>query len=331
MSTEGRFTLMLEQAIERSLSHPSNPTVDIFTQIIEGLRPPQSQHNRVGTPQGQSATSGQTQHNVFLPRNLGNQGSAPSSPAGVCINNTPVTKNHYQTNVPPNPCRDNYMLVAFNRSINDPELLVVAIHKEVVTNQSESQFIGQCIGCGAILSDYSTFCSHFRMAERQLVETFRYYCMTNQNGTIDPSIIPIPWPLSHQTAQNDTPPTHSNTPPIHTPGMGRSDRVEYAPMIIVPDVLKSKNKGKICILKCISNSNLSMEDNNGAIIESDFLQRCFQINSIQNPGRSILSRECMIVLLCLELSRISDHRLLWSEQLDYTFAKAKTEIQSHRL
>lgn len=41
--------------------------------------------------------------------------------------------------------------------------------------------------------------------------------------------------------------------------------------------------------------------------------------------RNPLSRECMIILLCLELSRHRQGRLFWPEQLDFTFNEARRE------
>ena len=143
------------------------------------------------------------------------------------------------------------------------------------------------------------------MEPRDRAEVFQVFCMHNaETGTIQ--IITIPFPENQ--VELSTPPSNMSPPPNN------------GPTIVVPDQLNEK----LCFLSCMA-SPLNMEGNFNKILESKLIERCFRAQ--QDTVRSVLSRECMILLLCLELSRLESGRLLWPEQLDYTFNKARSEIQ----
>ena len=299
---------MLEQAIERSLSLPGNSPVDIFTQIIENLRPRDGPGS--GSASGQS--SAPTPMSPQCPSGGGGIGGAIASPSlppqmDCCIKNAQVSKVFYQHNALPHSLPQGYLIVGFKRTPQDQDLLVVAVHQEVTAEKlrtNDDTFTGMCLGCGEQLLSYTAFCQHFMMEPRDRGEVFQFYCMhQNDTGCIQTITIPFPEAESKQSPQISSPPPQSG------------------PMIVVPDQLDEK----ICFLSCMMNTSLNMEGNFTNILESPFLERCFRAQ--QDGNRSILSRECMILLLCLELSRLEASRLLWSEQLDYTFNKARNEIQ----
>ena len=253
MGDGGRFTLLLEQAIERSLSLPGNPAVDIFTQIIEGLRPPSN-----------------------IPVIEPNDNRPRINPEGantnrcLCVNNENVSKSFYETNNLPRSCPNDYMLVAFSRS-PDAELLIVGVHRDFMNGTSaNAEFNGFCVGCDSPLRTYSDFCSHFNIpAGRPKEETLRYYCMVNDNLTLRSTEIPIPWP----TSTNQSPPVLSQRSP------------QRSAIVIVPDQLFSVNGGKICILKCMTTSPLEMEDNHQAIQTSTILSRYSLIHVAFDPKK----------------------------------------------
>ena len=61
------------------------------------------------------------------------------------------------------------------------------------------------------------------------------------------------------------------------------------------------------------------------------LRDCYLIGNktseLGSPSRSILSRECMLLLTCLELGQMKNSNLIWSEQIAITFVKAIPELQ----
>ena len=315
---------MLEQAIERSLSLPGNSPVDIFTQIIENLRPREgpgsgsaSGQSSAPTPMSPSSTLNQPPMHVPSPvvqpdmrMEMSSGGGGGSGGCCLCVKNVNVSKVHYQHNALPRQVPQGYLLVGFKRNNTDQDLLVVAVHQEVTAEKlrtNDDTFTGMCIGCGEQLLSYTAFCAHFLMDRADRAEVFQFYCMHQaESGTIQTITIPFP-EETKQSPEMATPPAQSG------------------PMIIIPEQLDEK----ICFLSCMMNTSLNMEGNFQNILEAPLLERCFRAQQATSGSgqRSVLSRECMILLLCLELSRLESSRLLWSEQLDYTFNKARTEIQ----
>jgi len=115
---------------------------------------------------------------------------------------------------------------------------------------------------------------------------------------VQDSNLPIPWPTEVKEEQPATIPRFLpesrelldnmlEHPSRNSPVMPAT--IEELPntVIVVPEsLLDQNNRGGIAILRC-TNTALSLEGNRNAVIESDLLERCFQMT--QRSGTTGLS------------------------------------------